>query len=49
MALTGIFAIFIDEPIGEALVQQAKTTTSDWDTGYPVNIAIALLCLFLHV
>ncbi len=47
MALTGIFAIFIDEPIGEALVQQAKTTTSDWDTGYTVNIAIALLCLLL--
>ncbi len=47
VALTGIFAIFIDEPIGEALVQQANATTSDWDTGYTVNIAIALLCLLL--
>ena len=47
IALTGIFAIFIDEPIGEALVQQDNATTNDWDTGYTVNIAIALLCLLL--
>ena len=47
VALTGIFSIFIDEPIGEALVQQHSITTSDWDTGYTVNIAIAGLCVLL--
>jgi PST family polysaccharide transporter len=47
VALMGIFAIFIDEPVGEALVQQHVAATSDWDTGYSVNMAIALLCLLL--
>jgi O-antigen/teichoic acid export membrane protein len=47
VALMGIFGIFIDEPIGEALVQKADATTSDWDTGYTVNMAVALLCLLL--
>jgi O-antigen/teichoic acid export membrane protein len=47
VALMGIFAIVIDEPIGEALVQQHSATNSDWDTGYTINIAIALLCLLL--
>ena len=47
VALTGIFAIVIDEPIGEALVQQHSITTIDWDTGYTINIAVAGLCLLL--
>ena len=47
LALSGIFAIFIDEPIGEALVQQHSITASDWDTGYTINIAIAGFCLLL--
>jgi PST family polysaccharide transporter len=47
LALSGIFCIVIDEPIGEALVQQHSTTTSDWDTGYTINIAIAGLCFLL--
>lgn len=47
VALTGIFSIFIDEPIGEALVQQHSIAMSDWDTGYTINVAIAGLCLLL--
>lgn len=47
VALTGIFAIVIDEPIGESLVQQSSTTTSDWDTGYCINLGIAFLCLLV--
>jgi len=47
VALMGIFAIVIDEPIGEALVQQHNATRSDWDTGYSINVGIALLCLLL--
>ena len=47
VALMGIFAIVIDEPIAEALVQQHTVAVSDWDTGYSVNMAIALLCLLL--
>jgi O-antigen/teichoic acid export membrane protein len=47
VALTGIFAIVVDEPIGEALVQQSTTTTSDWDTGFCINLGIAFLCLLL--
>ncbi len=45
VALTGIIAIVIDEPIGEALVQQHTATITDWDTGYSLNIALAVLCL----
>jgi O-antigen/teichoic acid export membrane protein len=47
IALMGIFAVLIDEPIGEALVQQHSATTFDWDTGYSINLAIAVLCLVL--
>jgi O-antigen/teichoic acid export membrane protein len=45
VALMGIFAIVIDEPIGEALVQKHMVTSSDWNTGYTVNIGIATVCL----
>lgn len=47
VALTGVTAIVIDEPIGEALVQQHSPTDADWDTGYTLNIAFAVLCLVL--
>jgi O-antigen/teichoic acid export membrane protein len=45
VALTGLFAIVIDEPIAEALVQQQNVTNLDWDTGYTINLGIAALCL----
>jgi O-antigen/teichoic acid export membrane protein len=47
VALMGIFAIVIDEPIAEALVQKDTITASDWDTGYTINLGIAVLCLVL--
>jgi PST family polysaccharide transporter len=49
VALMGIFAIVIDEPIGEALVQKHIITTSDWNTGYTINIGIAALCVLLAI
>ena len=49
VALNGIVAIVIDEPIGEALVQQHTATITDWDTGYSLNIALAVLCLCVAV
>jgi teichuronic acid exporter len=49
VALTGIVAIVIDKPIGEALVQQHTATITDWDTGYSLNIALAVLCLCIAV
>src|SRR5690242_9615545 len=45
VALVAIVAVLIDEPVGEALVQQHAVTTSDWDTGYSLNVGIAVLCL----
>jgi O-antigen/teichoic acid export membrane protein len=49
VALTGVVAIVIDEPIGEALVQQQTATATDWDTGYTLNITLALLCLCIAI
>jgi O-antigen/teichoic acid export membrane protein len=47
VAFMGIFAIVIDEPIGEALVQKLAVTKSDWNTGYTINLGIAALSLVL--
>ena len=49
LAFMGIFAIVIDEPIGEALVQKHIATISDWNTGYTINLVIAALCLGLAI
>lgn len=42
LAFNCIAGVFIDEPIGESLVQKAKVTRADWDTGFTINLAIAL-------
>jgi O-antigen/teichoic acid export membrane protein len=47
VALNGFLGIFIDEPFGEALVQKAQVTEADWDTGYTINMLVALACLLL--
>jgi PST family polysaccharide transporter len=47
VALTAVVGIIIDEPIGESLVQRDNVSALDWDTGYTVNLAIALTCLGL--
>jgi len=47
VALVAIMAVLIDEPVGEALVQQRIVTASDWDTGYSLNVGIAILCLLV--
>jgi O-antigen/teichoic acid export membrane protein len=47
VALTAVIGIIIDEPIGESLVQRDSVSTLDWDTGYTVNLAIALACFCL--
>jgi O-antigen/teichoic acid export membrane protein len=40
-ALNAIFAVFIDEPIGEALVQKATVSAEDWNTGFTINVMVA--------
>jgi O-antigen/teichoic acid export membrane protein len=47
VALTAVAGIIIDEPIGESLVQRDNVSALDWDTGYTVNLAVALACLCL--
>jgi O-antigen/teichoic acid export membrane protein len=47
VAVNSVFGIVIDEPIGEALVQKPVITDADWDTGFTVNLLLALLCLVL--
>ncbi|HEY4040959.1 MAG TPA: oligosaccharide flippase family protein [Rhodopila sp.] len=47
VALIAVVGIIIDEPIGEALVQRDNVSALDWDTGYTVNLGVALACLLL--
>ena len=42
IAITAILGIFIDEPIGELLVQKPTVTDVDWDTGFTVNLIAAI-------
>lgn len=45
LALYCVAGVFIDEPIGEALVQKADITLDDWNTGFTVNLVIAAIAL----
>jgi O-antigen/teichoic acid export membrane protein len=47
VALTGVVGIIIDEPIGESLVQRDHVSVLDWDTGYTLNLGLAVACLGL--
>ena len=49
IAINSVMAIVIDEPIGEALVQKPTVTVEDWDTGFTVNLGIALLCCLVSL
>ena len=40
MAFICIAAVFIDDPVGESLLQKADASTTDWDTGFTVNLAV---------
>jgi O-antigen/teichoic acid export membrane protein len=41
LAFMGIAAVFIDDPVGESLLQKVNATTIDWDTGFTVNLMIS--------
>lgn len=47
VAFSAVPQIFIDEMIGESLVQKAETTDLDWDTGFTLNLAIASFFLLV--
>lgn len=47
LACSAIPSILIDEPIGEALVQQPNVTPAAWNTGFTVNLAMATALLLL--
>jgi O-antigen/teichoic acid export membrane protein len=49
VAITAILGIFIDEPIGESLVQKPMVTEADWDTGFTINLIGALGFFLLTV
>ena len=38
IAITAVLGIFIDEPIGESLVQKPVVTEADWDSGFTANL-----------
>jgi len=40
MAFSCIASVFIDDPVGESLLQKTDATTTDWDTGFTVNLMI---------
>jgi teichuronic acid exporter len=49
LAVNSVPMIFIDEMVGESLVQHDEATRDDWDTGFTVNLAIALVFLVLSI
>jgi O-antigen/teichoic acid export membrane protein len=48
-ALGNVTLIFIDDMIGEALVQKADVTERDWDTGFTLNLILAVGFLVLSL
>ncbi len=47
VALNAVPSIFIDEIIGESLVQMPDATELDWNTGFTANLIVALICLLV--
>jgi O-antigen/teichoic acid export membrane protein len=49
IAINSVLGIAIDEPTGEGLIQKETVSVEDWDTGFTVNLLIALACLLVSV
>ena len=49
VAITAILGIFIDEPIGESLVQKTTVTEADWNTGFTINLMGAVAFFLLTI
>ena len=51
LAINSIPMIFIDEMVGESLIQKTETSLADWNTGFTINVLLAVgflvLMLFL--
>jgi O-antigen/teichoic acid export membrane protein len=47
LALTSVGQIVVDEVVGEALIQKKEITIADWNTGYTVNLMLALGVLLI--
>ena len=48
-AINALTLVFIDDMIGELLVQKADITLADWDTGFTINLMLAVGFLTLSL
>lgn len=49
IALIQIFAIVVDDPMGEALLQRSECVEADWDSGYTANMVLAVFTTIIAI